>query len=68
MEYEFSGIKYYLHGKGCTASDDKIFLDWDFGYRSRWCGINPWKVAMSLNKSGSDYVGYYDGNLIKKNV
>lgn len=64
MEYEFDGIKYSLHGKGCTAFNDKFFLDWDFGYRSRWCGINPWKVAMSLKRSGCNVVEYYDGNTI----
>lgn len=66
MEYEFDGVRYNLHGKGCTAFNDKTFLDWDFGYRSRWCGINPWKVAMSLKKSGCGTVEYYDGNIIKK--
>lgn len=66
MEYEFDGIKYIFHGKGCTAFNDKIFLDWDFGYRSRWCGIEPWKVAISLIKSNSEFVEFYDGNLIKK--
>lgn len=66
MEFEFEGTQYNLHGKGCTAFNDTIFLDWDFGYRSRWCGINPWKVAMSLMKSKSGFLEYYDGNLIKK--
>ena len=66
MEYEFDGTKYNFHGKGCTAFNDKMFLDWDFGYRSRWCGIDPWKVAISLTKSNSEFVEFYDGNLIKK--
>lgn len=66
LEFEFDGVKYNLHGKGCTAFNDKIFLDWDFGYRSRWCGINPWKVAMSLKKSRCDVVEYYNGNLVKE--
>lgn len=65
MEFEFDGIIYRLHGKGCTACMGKNFFDWDFGYRSRWCGINPWKVAMTLKKSNSPHVDYYDGNLIK---
>lgn len=65
MEYIFDGITYIFHGKGCTAFNDKIFLDWDFGYRSRWCGIDPWKVAISLMKSNSEFVEFYDENLIK---
>lgn len=66
MEFEINGIKYLLHGKGCMAYNKEIFLDWDFGYRSRWCGIEPWKVAMTLKKNNSNYIEYYDGNLIKK--
>lgn len=65
MEFEFDGVIYRLHGKGCTAYTEKMFFDWDFGYRSRWCGINPWKVAMTLKKSNSPLIDYYDGNLIK---
>lgn len=65
MEYLFDGIKYSLHGNGCTAFNDSFFLDWDFGYRSRWCGINPWKIAMSLKRNACDVVEYYDGTIIK---
>lgn len=66
MEFEIRGISYRLHGKGCVAFNKEFFLDWDFGYRSRWCGIEPWKLAMTLKKNGSQYDEYYDGNLIKK--
>lgn len=66
MEFEISGISYRLHGKGCVAFNKNFFLDWDFGYRSRWCGIEPWKFAMTLRKNESQYSEYYDGNLIKK--
>ena len=66
MEFEFDGIKYKLHGKGCTVFNDEVFLDWDFGYRSRWCGINPWKVALSLKKSRCGAVEYYNGSLVKE--
>lgn len=62
-EFEANGIIYRLHGKGCTAFNEEIFLDWDFGYRSRWCGIDPWKVSITLKKN---LIYAYDGNLIKK--
>lgn len=65
MEFETEEISYRLHGKGCVAFNEKMFIDWDFGYRSRWCGINPWKVSMTLKKNKSSYTEYYDGNLIK---
>lgn len=66
MEFEIKGIRYKLHGKGCMAYNEKFFLDWDFGYRSRWCGIDPWKLAMTLRRNKSSYSEYYDGNLIKE--
>lgn len=50
MEFEAGGLSYRLHGKGCAAFSEEMFIDWDFGYRSRWCGINPWKVSMTLKK------------------
>lgn len=65
MEFEAKGIVYRLHGKGCTAFNGELFMDWDFGYRSRWCGIEPWKVSMTLNKSKGNTIGDFDENLIK---
>lgn len=65
MEFEVGGYSYRLHGKGCTAYNKEKFIDWDFGYRSRWCGIDPWKVAITLKKNNSPYTDFYDGNLIK---
>lgn len=65
-EFEIWGIKYILHGKGCTAFGEKIFLDWEFGCRSRWCGIDPYKVSMTLRKNNSPFTKYYDGNAVKE--
>lgn len=66
MEFEAEGITYRLHGVGCMAfCDEKMLADWDFGYRSRWCGIEPWKVALTLKENKSPYMEYYDGNLVK---
>ena len=64
MEFETKGINYRLHGKGCMAFNEKMYIDWDFGYRSRWCGIDPWKVSMTLKFNKSPYMEYYDGNLV----
>lgn len=65
VEFEVNGFSYRLHGKGCTAYNTKKFITWDFGYRSRWCGISPWKVSMTLKKNESLYTEFYDGNLIQ---
>lgn len=64
MEFEAEGISYRLHGRGCVAFNDTNFIDWDFGYRSRWCGIDPWKVSMTLKKNNCNNIEYYDGNLV----
>ena len=66
VEFEAEGITYRLHGKGCEAFNKEIFISWDFGYRSRWCGIDPWKVSRTLKKNGSNYTEYYDGSEIKR--
>lgn len=65
MKFEAKGIHYRLHGKGCVAFNEEMFLDWDFGYRSRWCGIDPWKVSMTLEKNNSPYTKYFDGKYIQ---
>ena len=65
MEFEAEEISYRLHGIGCMAFNEKMFLDWDFGYRSRWCGIDPWMVSMTLRENKSPYIEYYDSNLIR---
>lgn len=66
IEYEANGIKYVLHGRGCWAFDEEMYLDWDFGYGSRWCGVDPWLLARTLERNKCDYIEYYDGNLIKE--
>ncbi len=65
-EYEVNGIRYILHGRGCWAIGEDIYLDWDFGYGSRWCGIDPWLLARTLERNKCNYTEYYDGNLIKR--
>lgn len=64
MEFVAGGFKYRFHGKGCTVYNDERFLEWEFGYRSRWCGIEPWKVSMTLKGNSSPYIEYYDPKII----
>lgn len=66
MEFEINGIKYMYHGRGCRAFNEEFFLDWDFGYGSRWCGIEPWLLARTLERNKSGYIEYYDGKIIKQ--
>ncbi|MDE7206865.1 MAG: hypothetical protein K2N90_06880 [Lachnospiraceae bacterium] len=65
MEFEAKGIRYRLHGKGCMAFNKEMFIDWDFGYRSRWCGIDPWKVSITLEKNNSPHMEYFNGDFIQ---
>lgn len=66
MEFEVNNIKFVLHGRGCWAFDNETFLDWDFGYGSRWCGIDPWLLARTLERNKNAHVEYYDGKRIKE--
>ena len=64
MEFNVDGMCYKFHGQGCTASNSMIFIDWDFGYRSRWCGINPWKAAATLKMCRTNFVDFFDGSTV----
>lgn len=64
-EFQAGATLYKLHGIGCIALNDKMYLDWDFGYRSRWCGIDPWKFSRSLKENDYGCSDYYDGNKVQ---
>lgn len=64
-KFFIGGLIYELHGKGCTAYNNEFYIDWDFGYRSRWCGINPWKIARTLKKNENPLTQFYDGSFIE---
>jgi hypothetical protein len=66
MEFDINGVVYKLHGKGCFVFSNEMFLNWDFGYRSRWCGIDPFMIGMTLKENKSECVNYYDGRIIKE--
>ena len=57
--------RYAFHGRGCRFSNDKIEIDWDFGYDDIWCGLDPWKLFYYIkdNKISKEFD---DGNQIKK--
>lgn len=61
-EYNVGKIKFCFHGMGCIAKSDDVFYDWDFGYGSRWCGINPILLESTMRKNGLEE---YDYKLIK---
>ena len=66
MEFEVNGIEYRMHGIGCIAFNNEMFLNWDFGYRSRWCGIDPYLLSSTLKENNDSRVKYYDGSIIKE--
>lgn len=69
MEYNIKGYKYILHGRGCRVSNkDKDIIDWDFGfiYGSRWCGIEPWKLAYYIKWNYKNLIKFHDGSMIRK--
>ena len=58
--------KYHFHGIGCTVSiNGTPMIDWDFGYRSWWCGIDPHKMAKTLQRFSYENEAFFDGNFIK---
>ncbi len=65
-EIHLNGIDYFFHGLGCRAQGDKTFLEWDFGYRSRFCGIHPWKLALTLRNNNHPLSDYYNYNVIQE--
>ncbi|WP_285945706.1 DUF6896 domain-containing protein [Thomasclavelia cocleata] len=62
-EYNVGKIRLCFHGRGCIAKGNEVFYDWDFGYGSRWCGINPFLLESTMKKNG---IEEYDCMLIKQ--
>ena len=42
--YLFGKNEYCFHGRGCRFENEKLKIDWDFGYDNLWCGLDPWKL------------------------
>ena len=62
-EYQVGKARLYFHGIGCIAKNDDFFYDWDFGYGSRWCGINPFLLERTMEENNLEI---YDYKLIKE--
>lgn len=61
------GKRYVLHGSGMTVFfNNKIVADWDFGYRNLWCGIDPFKMAITLKNFNFKIADFYDGIYINE--
>jgi hypothetical protein len=66
-EFELNGNnKYFFHGRGCLFSNQDIKIDWDFGYGSRWCGLDPWFIANYIKDNLKNSSEFSDGNKIQK--
>ena len=65
-EFNYNGVKYNLHGSGCTALSDTEVIHWDFGYRSRWCGIDVWKAIQSKLNMELNCLGNYSGKQLEQ--
>ena len=66
MEFKIGSNIYRLHGRGCFFFGEELFLDWDFGCRTRWCGIDPYMIGMTLKENKSRHVEYFDGVKLKE--
>lgn len=65
-EFNYNGVKYNMHGIGCTALSNTEVIHWDFGYRSRWCGIDVWKVIQSKFNIKLNSLGNYSGKQLEQ--
>ena len=66
-EFNIGDKKYYCHGIGMMViCNDTIITNWNFGYKSWWCGIDPFFMAETLRNSYYNDVDYYDASYIKR--
>ena len=66
-EVEINGISYQFHGSGCLATGERFWVNWDFGGgEARWCGVDPFFVAETIQKNGFLYAEQYNGKAIKE--
>ncbi|MEE3494335.1 MAG: hypothetical protein VZR06_04185 [Butyrivibrio sp.] len=58
--------KYCFHGAGCTVMvHESPSIDWDFGCKSWWCGIDPYKMARTLKADEYENHEFYSGEYIR---
>ena len=66
FEYVLDDRKYCFHGSGCSVhADDEIIVDWDFGYKNLWCGIDPYKMARTLRNNKYENTIFYEADYIR---
>jgi len=56
--------KFFFHGRGCLFSNQDIIINWDFGYGSRWCGLDPWFIANYIKDNYNNPSEFSDGDRI----
>lgn len=64
-ELNVNDVNYKFHGAGCDAYYEGKFIQWDFGRRSHWCGIDPWFISTTLKANCCKFSQFYDGNFVK---
>ena len=65
LDFCFDNNNYIFHGCGCTVYfRDVIVADWDFGYRSLWCGIDAYKMSLTLKNNKYENNKYHDADYI----
>lgn len=45
--------------------NDVIVADWDFGFRSLWCGIDSYKMSLTLKNNGYVNHSFYNADFIR---
>ena len=52
FEFDIGDRKYYCHGNGMmVVYNDIVIINWNFGCKSWWCGIDPFLMAETLRHS-----------------
>lgn len=62
-EFNVGEVQLCFHGRGCIAKINEKYYDWDFGYGSRWCGVDPFLLESTMKKNG---IACWDGMQIKE--
>lgn len=66
MEFDIGDKKYYRHGNGMmVVSNDITIIDWNFGCKSWWCGVEPFLMAVTLKNTCFKDSNYHNGDYIK---
>lgn len=64
-ELNINDVKYKFHGSGCDAFYGDRRIQWDFGRRSHWCGIDPWFVFSFIKDYKNDFNNSFDVHFIR---